>query len=124
MSFRTPIGRVRGLGSAKEGTHHWWAQRVTAVALVPLTLWFVFAMASMAGSNHAAVSAWIGDPRNAILLILLVVATFHHVHLGVQVVIEDYVHGEGVKIVSLMAVKLGCAGLAVASIFSILKVAL
>ncbi len=124
MSFKTPIGRVRGLGSAKEGTHHWWAQRVTAVALVPLTLWFVYAMTSLAGADHATAMAWLGDPRNAILTILLVIATFHHVQLGVQVVIEDYVHAEGMKIVVLMAVKLACVALVVAAIFSILKVAL
>ena len=124
MSFKTPIGRVRGLGSAKEGTHHWWSQRVTAVALVPLTLWFVFAMASLAGADHATATAWLGDPRNAILSILLVIATFHHVHLGVQVVIEDYIHAEGLKIVTLMAVKLASVAMAVAALFAILKVAL
>lgn len=124
MSFKTPLGRARGLGSAKEGVHHWWMQRVTAVALVPLTLWFVYAAISLVGADHAAVSAWLGHPVNAVLMLLLVAATFHHVQLGLQVVIEDYIHGEGIKIASLLGVKLGAVALAVACGFAILKVAL
>lgn len=123
MSLKSPLGKVRGLGSAKDGTHHWWAQRVTAVALVPLTLWVVFALAVNAGADHAAMTAWMANPLNAVLMLLTIAATFHHLHLGIQVVIEDYIHAEGAKIAILMIVKLGSAALAVAAAFAVLKVA-
>ncbi|MEQ8442483.1 MAG: succinate dehydrogenase, hydrophobic membrane anchor protein [Alphaproteobacteria bacterium] len=123
MSLKSPLGKVRGLGSAKEGTHHWWAQRVTAIALLPLTLWFVFALAGNAGADHAAMTQWLAHPFNAVAMLLLVAATFHHLQLGVQVVIEDYVHDEGKKIAAMLLLKLGTAVLAVASVFAILKVA-
>lgn len=123
MSLKTPLGQVRGLGSAKSGTEHWWAQRVSSVALVPLTLWFVYAMAANAGAEYAVMTAWLASPINAILMLLLIAATFHHLHLGVQVVIEDYVHNEGAKIAGLLFVKLASAALAVAAAFAVLKVA-
>ena len=123
MSMRTPLGRVRGLGSAKSGTEHFWVQRVTAVALVPLTLWFVYALISLAGADHAAVSAWLRAPLNAVLMIALIAATFHHMQLGLQVVVEDYIHGEGIKIACLMIMKGGSLLLAVAAAFAVLKVA-
>ena len=123
MSLKTPLGQVRGLGSAKSGTEHWWGMRITSVALVPLTLWFVFAIAGNAGADYASASAWLASPINAILMLLLIAATFHHLSHGVQVVIEDYVHNEGMKIAALMAVKLASAGLAVAAAFAVLKVA-
>lgn len=123
MSLKSPLGRVRGLGSAKSGTHHWWAQRVTAVALVPLTLWVVFALAANAGAGYAEMAAWMASPVNAVLMLLLIAATFHHLQLGIQVVVEDYIHAEGAKIAALLAVKLGCAALAVAAAFAVLKVA-
>lgn len=123
MTLKSPLGQVRGLGSAKNGTHHWWAQRVTAVALVPLTLWFVYSISTMAGAGHDAVSAWLGQPFNAIVMLLLIAATFHHLQLGIQVVLEDYIHNEGAKIVLLLAVKLGSIALAVAGSFAVLKVA-
>ena len=121
--IKSPLGQVRGLGSAKNGTHHWWAQRVTAVALVPLTLWFVFALAFNVGGDFDAMKAWLAAPYNAILMLLLIVATFHHLHLGVQVVIEDYIHAEGAKIALMLVVKLGSFALAVAAGFAVLKVA-
>ncbi|NMM45559.1 succinate dehydrogenase, hydrophobic membrane anchor protein [Rhodospirillaceae bacterium KN72] len=121
--LKSPLGQVRGLGSAKNGTHHWWAQRVTAVALVPLTLWFVFSLAFNVGGDFVAMQAWLATPSNAILMLLLIVATFHHLHLGVQVVIEDYIHAEGAKIAMMMVVKLGSFALAVAAGFAVLKVA-
>lgn len=123
MSLKSPLGQVRGLGSAKNGTHHWWAQRVTAIALVPLTLWVVFALASNIAAGHADMTAWLAQPVNAILMLLTIAATFHHLHLGMQVVIEDYVHAEGVKIALLLAVKLGSVALGVAAAFAVLKVA-
>ena len=122
-SMRTPLARVRGLGSAKEGVHHWWAQRLTALALVPLTLWFVVSVAGLAGMDHAAAVAWIGSPAVTVLLVLLVTATFWHAQLGVQVVIEDYVHSEADKLVALIAVKFAAVLLAIASIFAVLRLA-
>ncbi len=105
MSLRSPLGQVRGLGSAKEGVSHWWAQRLTALALIPLCLWFVASVVALAGADHAAVRDWVDSPVVAGLLILLIVATFYHAFLGLQVVIEDYVHSEGVKLMTLLLVK-------------------
>lgn len=122
MSLQNPLGRVRGLGSAKSGSHHWWAQRLTAVALVPLTLWFVYSVLALAGGDHAAAVTWLARPVNAILMVLLVIASFHHLQLGLQVVIEDYIHNEPLKVASIVIMKLGSFGLAVAGIFSIVKV--
>ena len=123
MSQRSPLGRVRGLGSARDGTAHWWAQRVTALALVPLTLWFVASVAANAGADHAAFAAWMGDPLAAVAMLLLVLAGFHHAQLGLRVVIEDYVHAEWLKIASILAVKFASVALGIAAAFSILKLA-
>jgi succinate dehydrogenase / fumarate reductase membrane anchor subunit len=123
MSLRTDLGKVRGLGSAKEGVAHWWAQRLTAVALVPLVLWFVSQVVGLAGADLAAVRAWMANPFSAILLVLLIGATFHHAQLGLQVVIEDYVHGEACKIASIIIVKFLAVALAATGIFSVLKIA-
>jgi len=123
MSLQTDLGKVRGLGSVKEGVHHWWAQRFTALALVPLVLWFVASVAGLAGAEFAAVREWIGQPVTAILLVLLIAATFHHMQLGMQVVIEDYVHVEWLKIASIVLVKFASVFLAVAAAFAVLKIA-
>lgn len=120
MSLRSPLGKVRGLGSAKDGTGHWWAQRLSAVALIPLTVWFCVAVVSLSGADHAAVAAWAGSPVVAGLLILLIAATFYHAYLGVQVVIEDYVHNEALKIASLLLVKGVAIVLALTGILSVL----
>ena len=122
MSLRSPLGRVRGLGSAKSGTEHFGAKRVAAVALIPLTLWFVYSVLALGAADHAAASAWMQSPVNAVLLLVLIVATFHHMQLGLQVVIEDYVHVEGLKIAALVIVKGGSLLLGVAAAFAILKV--
>jgi succinate dehydrogenase / fumarate reductase membrane anchor subunit len=122
MSLRSPLGRVRGLGSAKSGTEHFWAQRVTAVALIPLTLWFVYSILALGNGDHAVASAWMQSPLNAVLLLLLVVATFHHMQLGLQVVIEDYIHVEYMKIFMLVIVKGASLLLGVAAAFAVLKV--
>jgi succinate dehydrogenase / fumarate reductase, membrane anchor subunit len=122
-ALRSPLGRVKGLGSAKEGAEHWWVQRVTAVALVPLSLWFVGSVIALAGAPHAELVAWLGSPLAAILMLLLIGATFYHAALGIQVVVEDYVHAEGVKIAALLLNKLVCLALAVAGIFAVLKIA-
>lgn len=123
MSLRTPLGRVRGLGSAKGGVGHWWAQRMTAVALVPLLLWFVASLVQMAGADYAHVTAWIANPVVAVLLVLLLGAGFYHLSLGLQVVIEDYVHGEPARLVSLVLIRFAGWILAAAAIFSVLKIA-
>lgn len=121
MSLRTPLARVRHLGSAKDGTGHWWAQRLTALALIPLTIWFVASLVSLAGADHAAMAAWMGNPVSAGLMILLVVATFYHAALGLQVVIEDYVHGEGAKMAALIAVKGLCVVLGLTAVLAVLS---
>ncbi len=120
MSLRSPLARVRGLGAAKEGVSHWWAQRLTALALVPLSLWFVASLATLAGADHAVVRAWVSSPLVASLLILLVVATLYHAYLGLQVVIEDYVHHEGAKLVWMLAVRVTCLVLATVGVLSVL----
>lgn len=120
MSLRSPLGRVRGLGSAKDGTGHWWAQRLTALALIPLSLWFCIAVIAMTGADHATVAAWAGSPVVAGLLILLIGATFYHAALGVQVVIEDYVHHEMTKLLLVLSVKTAALLMALAAILSVL----
>lgn len=121
--MRTPLGRVRGLGSAKGGVEHWWMQRLTAVALVPLSLWFVYSMVALTGAEHASVVNWFARSRNAVLMILLVIATFHHGQLGVQVVIEDYVHSERTKLAAILIVKFAAVLLAAGCIFGIVRIA-
>jgi succinate dehydrogenase / fumarate reductase membrane anchor subunit len=123
-SMRTNLGRVRGLGSAKEGVHHWWMQRLTAIALVPLILWFVASLVGLAGAGHTETVEWLGSPLVAIAMILMVVATLYHAALGVQVVIEDYVHHEGLKFFWLIAVKFIFLIFGMAAVFSLLKLAL
>ena len=123
MDLRTPLGRVCGLGSAKEGTAHFWAQRLTAIALVPLALWFVGSLAAHAGADYAAAKAWLAEPFTAVVMILLVTAGFHHGQLGLQTVIEDYVTSEWLKLLMIMAVKFAAVALGVAGVFAVLKVA-
>jgi succinate dehydrogenase / fumarate reductase membrane anchor subunit len=122
-SLRSPLGRAIGHGSAKEGVEPWWIQRLTAVALVPLSLWFVASLVALAGADHDTVRDWLSRPLAAILMLLLIGATFYHAALGLQVVIEDYIHGEGAKFAALVLNKLICLALAVAGIFAVLKIA-
>jgi succinate dehydrogenase / fumarate reductase membrane anchor subunit len=119
---RSTPQRARELGSAKTGTTHWWTQRVTAVALVPLTLWFVAALVARVGRGHAAVVAWLESPLAAILTILLLIALFQHVALGLQVVIEDYVQSSRAKLPALLAVRFGCLTLAVVGILAVVRI--
>jgi len=121
--LRSPLGRALGLGSAKEGVEHWWLQRVTAVALVLLGLWFVTALVAHLGADYASTVAWLRSPLTAVAMILLMIATFAHMALGVQVVIEDYVHHEATKVASLVLVRLACWALGAAALFAILRVA-
>src|SRR5438128_11011625 len=122
--MRSPVGRAIGLGSAKEGVEHWWLQRVTAVALVPLTLWFVVAVSRLSGADIDTVRDWVGHPLPSILLVLLLIATFWHRSLGLQVVIEDYVHTDLAKLGLLFVARQACFALAVAGIFVVLSMAL
>jgi len=122
-TLRSPLGRVRGLGSAKEGVHHWWAQRVTAIALIPLTIWIVYSILGMADATYVEFVSWLRNPIEATLLILTVAVTFHHAQLGMQVVIEDYISGHALRLATLLIVKFLCAALAALCIVSILIVA-
>jgi succinate dehydrogenase / fumarate reductase membrane anchor subunit len=122
--LRSSLGRARGLGSARAGSRHWWAQRLTALALVPLTLWFIFSVIHLSGASHQVVIDWLSAPLTLGLMLALIVATFHHLQLGVQVVIEDYVHDERIKIASVLAVRALCVLLALICIVSVLKIGL
>jgi succinate dehydrogenase / fumarate reductase membrane anchor subunit len=121
--MRSPLGRAVGLGSAKEGVEHWWLQRITAVALVPLALWFVIAIIRLVGADVENVRDWVGSPLPAILLVLLLIATFYHAALGLQIVIEDYIHAALTKLGLLIVVRLACFALAVAGIFAVVSMA-
>jgi succinate dehydrogenase / fumarate reductase, membrane anchor subunit len=119
----TPLARARGLGAAHGGVGHWKLQRLTAMSNAVLVLWFVFSAMALAGASYAEVRAWLGSPVTATLMILLVVSVFYHAPLGLQVIIEDYVHHAGARIAALVLVRLAVAGLAVACIVAILTVA-
>ena len=120
--MRSPLGRAMGLGSAKEGVEHWWMARVSAVALIPLTLWFVASIIAHTGSDYVTFIVWLRMPLVSILMVLLLIALFYHTALGLQVVIEDYVHSEA-KFGALIAVRLGCVALAVAGIMATMRIA-
>lgn len=119
---RSPLGRAIWLGSAKEGVLDWWRERVTAVALVPLTLWFAASLIAHSGSDYTVFVAWLRAPLVTLLMILLLVTLFYHTALGLQVVIEDYVHS-AVKIPALIAMRLGCVICVVAGLLATLRIA-
>jgi len=121
MEMRSPLARVRGLGSSNDGIHHWWVQRLTGIALIPLVLWFVLYAVGLASADLATVKAWVGAHYNPVLLILLIICMFHHGQLGLQVVIEDYIHKESVKVTSLILVKGGALLLGACSAFAVLR---
>ena len=124
MTRQSPLARVRGLGAAREGVAHWWAQRLTAVALVPLLIWFVASLCAMTGAGYGEVRTWIAQPMVSILLVLLAVAAFHHAQLGLQVILEDYVQTEWLKLSSIVLVRFAAIALAVAAILSVARIAL
>ena len=121
-NMRTPLGKVRGLGSAKEGTDHFWKQRLTSVANVPLVLFFIGLIVALNGASYAQVHAALANPITALLLIAAMVSVLVHMRIGMQVIIEDYVHGEFMKIVLLMLNTFFAMAIAAISIFAILKV--
>jgi succinate dehydrogenase membrane anchor subunit len=118
---RSPLASAIGLGSSKSGVEHWWAARVSAVALIPLTLWFIASMIAHTGSDYAGFIAWLKEFPTTILMVLLLVALFHHIALALQVVIEDYVHSD-LKFAAIVAVRLGCFALAAAGILAMLRI--
>lgn len=124
MSLQSPIARARGLGSAHDGAHHWWMQRLSAVILVPLSLWFAVSIATMASADYLTVAGWVAQPWVALALIIYFGALFYHSQLGVQVVIEDYVHGPKTKLISMFLMKTAHLVLGVATILAVLRIAL
>ena len=123
-TLRSGLGRVRGLGSAKEGVQHWWAQRVTAIALVPLTLWFVVALLGKPLQSYEAMRGWLAQPWVAVLTILLIVTLAWHSRFGVEEIIVDYVHGKGAKTTLLLLSTFVHFAAAVAGVFAVLILAL
>ena len=123
-ALRTPLKNVRGLGSAQSGVRHWWLQRITAVALVPLSLWLLWLCAGLVHADYATVRAAIAEPVHAVLLVALVVSLFWHGALGLQVIIEDYVHSRWHEITLQILVRFGAFLAAVACLFAIVRIAL
>jgi succinate dehydrogenase / fumarate reductase membrane anchor subunit len=124
MKFRSPLKNARGLGSANEGLSHWWLQRISAVALIPLCLWFVYSLLAIFAAPYGAVISWFGSSLNSSLMLLFVLVSLYHGQTGIQVVIEDYIHTKSVSMTLLLLVKGGSLLLAVVSVVSILKVAI
>lgn len=121
--MKTPLAKVRGLGSAKDGTHHWWLQRVTAIANIPLVIFMVISFVGNVGKSHAEWVAWLKQPFASVLVILFIVNFVYHMRLGLQVLVEDYVHDHGTKIASMLVLTFACVLIAALSIFSVLRIA-
>ena len=122
--LRTPLARARGLGSAREGVKHWWAQRLTAIALIPLVVWFAISLVMLSGADYDIARAWIGSPLVMVLLILTIAIGLHHGQLGLQVVIEDYIHGDGWKLAFIVIVRFIAVVFGLAAIVAILRIGL
>ena len=123
MSMRSPMRNARGLGAAGDGTHHWIVQRISGVALIPLSLWFIFNAICLVKLSHGDVTEWISSPINTTLMVLLIASVFYHSQVGLQVVIEDYIPAKGPKVAMLLATQFINAFLAVAGILAVLKIA-
>ena len=123
MSLRTPLARVRGLGSAKDGTMHWWMQRVTAVLLVPLSIWLLFCALPMIAAGYADARVWLAQPLNAFLILTLMLTVIYHALLGVQVVIEDYFHTRWLEVVLLTSIRLLAFLAALATSLAVVRIA-
>jgi len=124
MSVQSPLKTVLGLGAAKQGPHHWWVQRVSSVALLFLTPWFLLSLISLGDVSYASVTLWIAQPVHSVLLSLFLVTTVYHAQLGLQVVIEDYIANEAARLIIMLIVNFALLLLAVAGVFSILRIAL
>jgi len=122
--FQSSLGRVRGHGSAKSGTHHWWMQRVTSLTLLPLMIWFAFSIASKAGAPWEVVAEWIGRPVNAVLLIVMIAIGFYHTASGLQVVVEDYIRPERSVMLANLAIRSVCVLLGLLAALSVLRLAI
>ncbi|WP_424134845.1 succinate dehydrogenase, hydrophobic membrane anchor protein [Roseomonas chloroacetimidivorans] len=122
--LQTPLGRVRGFGSAKNGTHHWWMQRVTSIVMLPLVIWFTFSIAAHAGEPYEVMAEWIGRPFNAVLLLVLITIGFYHTASGLQVVVEDYVRPDRAVMAVNLAVKSILTLLGLLAALSVLRLAI
>lgn len=122
MGLQSPLGKAIGLGSAKHGFSHWWLQRVSAVALIPLCIWFVFSIACLIQSDYATVVAWFDSPIQTSLMIVFVLTLIYHAQTGLQVVIEDYIHAKFVNLVLLYSIKFLSVLMAVVSVVSIFRI--
>ena len=122
--IQTPIAKAKGLGSAHHGVHHWMMQRVTALANIPLVIWFVYSVMHLRGATHEQFTSWMAEPVNAVLSILLIISVFYHAVLGAQVIVEDYISCKAFRMVKLIGQKLFFTALAVLCIFSVLTIAL
>jgi len=123
MSLRSPLGRALGLGSAKSGSSHWYSQRITAVALVLLGLWFLVSLALLESTDLGAVQAWLRSPVSSVLAVLFVAVAAWHAHLGLQVVVEDYVSSKGTRVAALVAIRFALAVAALIGVLSVLRIA-
>jgi len=123
VSLRTPLKQARGLGSAKDGVHHWLIQRLTALALIPLFVWFIISLVSMMGADYQAIQQWMSNPLVTVLLVVFVISLFYHSELGVQVVIEDYVSAKGARLAALILSRFVHFFLAAAAVVAVLQVA-
>lgn len=121
---RSELGRVRGLGSAHAGSRHWWVQRLTAIALVPLSLWFIASVISLEGATQADMIAWLHAPVPLTLMLCLVIATFWHMDLGLRVVVEDYVHHDVARVTLLLLIRAACFAAAILCVISALRLGL
>lgn len=124
MSLRNPLAAVRGLGSAKEGSHHWIVQRLTAVLLAPLSIWFLLVALAVAGGGYAEARSFLAQPLNACLMAAFVLALFYHAQLGLQVVVEDYIHVRWLEIALQVGIKFVCFLAAIASLLAIVRISL
>ncbi len=124
MTLRSPLGKARGMGSARKGADLWWLQRVTAVALIPLLLWLMASLVALTGADHARFSEWVASPINAVALLLAIATSFYHFKVGMGVVIEDYVHSEGLKVATLLFSTFATVLVGSVCAFAVLKLAL
>lgn len=124
MSLRSPLSKAVGLGSAKHGFSHWWWQRLTAIALIPMVLWFLYSITCLVGADYAEVVVWLSSPINATIMLLFMLTALYHGQTGLQVVIEDYVHTKWLNLSLLIAIKFSAVALGMLAVISVLKVVL